>query len=317
VGTRSATVRLEPNETVECTFTNHLLPLTMLLSKAVNGPTSVTLPGGVGQVGYTVGYTNTNAISGTLTFVDSPSINVGAVACSTPGQVNVGAGLSGTQAVTCDVSIVPDRCAPITATLQNTVTATILPDALVPLDNSASAPPVTITVPPSDPTNPVCNPQFSVVLTKTVGLSALTCAATSNIMVPPGGVDVTYCYTVQNTGNITLSAHSLVDTPLGVILNNFAYDLLPGATTFVTATANITETTVNTATWTATHADPPGLASAMASATVLVEPPTAVRLSGVGVTASRTMLPWAGPLAIAALAGGLSLVFSQWYRRRR
>jgi hypothetical protein len=159
--------------------------------------------------------------------------------------------------------------------------------------------------------------QFSIALTKTVGLSPLTCAATSNIMVPPGGVDVTYCYTVQNTGNITLSAHSLVDTQLGGILNNFAYDLLPGATTFVTATANITETTVNTATWTATHADPPGLASAMASATVLVEPPTAVRLSGLGVAASRTILPWAGPLAIVALAGGLSLVFSRWYRRRR
>lgn len=159
--------------------------------------------------------------------------------------------------------------------------------------------------------------QFSIALTKTVGLSPLTCAATSNITVPPGGVDVTYCYTVQNTGNVTLSTHSLVDTPLGVILNNFAYDLLPGASAFVTTTANITETTINTATWTATHADPPGLASAMASATVLVEPPTAVRLGGVGVTASRTLLPWAGPLAIVALAGGLSLVFSRWYRRRR
>lgn len=316
VGTRTATIRLEPHETVECTFTNHLLPLAMLLSKSVNGPTSVTLPGGAGQIGYTVGYTNTNAISAIVTFVDSPSINAGSVACSTPGQVTLGAGLSGAQPVACDVSIVPDRCAPITATLQNTVTASIVPADMAPLDQSANAPPVTITVPPSDPTNPLCNPQFSVALTKTVGLSPSTCAATNNITVPPGGVDVTYCFTVENTGNITLSTHSLVDNQLGVILNNFPYSLLPGATAYVTATANITETTVNTATWTATHADPPGQASAMASATVVVEPPTAVGLTGVGIATSRTVLPWAAPLAVALLAAGLSLGLRWWHKRR-
>ncbi len=316
VGTRTATIQLEPNETVECTFTNHLLPLAMLLSKSVDGPTSVTLPGGVGQVGYTVGYTNTNIIAAALTFTDTPSIMPGLVSCSTPAPANLGAGLAGSQTVTCDVAIVPDRCAPITATLQNTVTASIVPEAWVPLENSASAPPVTITVPPSDPTNPVCNPQFSVVLTKTVGLSPLTCATTSSIIVPPGGVDVTYCFTVQNTGNITLSTHSLVDTQLGGILNNFAYELLPGASTFVTATANITETTVNTATWTATHADPPGLASAVASATVTVEPPTAVGLSGLRITADHTVLPWAGWLTIAALGAGLGLALRRWNKRR-
>ncbi len=317
VGTRTATIRLEPNETVECTFTNHLLPLAMLLSKAVNGPTSVTLPGGVGQVGYTVGYTNTNIIAAALTFTDTPSITSGLVSCSTPSPANLGAGLAGAQTVTCNVAITPDRCAPITATLQNTVTASIIPAELLPLNNSASAPPVTITVPPSDPTNPVCNPQFSVVLTKTVGLSPLACAATSSITVPPGGVDVTYCYTVQNTGNITLSTHSLVDTQLGGILNNFPYVLLPGASTFVTATANITETTVNTATWTATHADPPGMASAMASATVVVEPPTAVTLSAWRVTADRGPLPLGAPLAVLPIAAGLTLAAAWLSGRRR
>jgi hypothetical protein len=63
-------------------------------------------------------------------------------------------------------------------------------------------------------------PAPSLVLTKTVGLDPNVCATADNIIVPAGqgGTAVTYCYTVQNTGNITLTVQNLVDDQLGVLL---------------------------------------------------------------------------------------------------
>jgi hypothetical protein len=79
---------------------------------------------------------------------------------------------------------------------------------------------------------------------------------------------------VQNTGLITLTMHDLVDSELGVLLSGFSFDLVPGATTFITETANITVTTVNSATWTAGD----GIETVFDSdfATVNVEPPMPV-----------------------------------------
>lgn len=94
----------------------------------------------------------------------------------------------------------------------------------------------------------VVNP--SIELDMTVGLDANTCAQYDSITLPEG-MEVTYCYTVSNTGDITLPLHDLIDSELGILLDDFAYELLPGASTFITATAMITESTVNTATWTA------------------------------------------------------------------
>lgn len=97
-------------------------------------------------------------------------------------------------------------------------------------------------------------PPPSVVLTKTVGLDPAICASgdTLEVISGAGGVEVTYCYSVQNTGVFTLSNHDLVDDQLGTILSGFAYDLAPGASVWVTSTALLTEDTLNTATWTAT-----------------------------------------------------------------
>ena len=304
------TVNLDPGENISCTFTNQQLPLLLELSKDVNGPTSVTLPGGSGAVSYTVAYTSTAVVTGTAVFTDTPSIDLGAVTCSPLNPAQLGPGQSGSQVVDCAVTITPDRCVALEAILNNTVVADFTP-----LDGfGASAPPVTITVPPSDPNNPLCNPQFSIVLTKTVGLDPLTCAVDDMITVPSGGVDVTYCYTVQNTGNISMTVHDLVDTELGTILSSFPYTLTPGATHFVTATANIVTTTVNTATWTATSLDPTGVAGSTDSATVVVMPPTAVRLSGLTAGSGEASWPLTLPAALGAvLVAGIAL---GWRRRR-
>jgi hypothetical protein len=103
-------------------------------------------------------------------------------------------------------------------------------------------------------------------LTKTVGLDPNSCATTDNIIIPAGqgGTAVTYCFTVQNTGNITLSVQNLVDDHLGVLVGPDApFDVAPGTSDFYTVTTTITQTTVNSATWTAAsssgaHLDPTG-----------------------------------------------------------
>jgi hypothetical protein len=92
------------------------------------------------------------------------------------------------------------------------------------------------------------NPQIE--LTKTVGLNPGFCADTDEISVT-AGTEVTYCYTVENTGNVVLNIHDLVDSELGVLLDTFNYYLVPGASIFLTQEATINVTTVNTATWTA------------------------------------------------------------------
>ncbi|MEW5986508.1 MAG: hypothetical protein AB1791_07745 [Chloroflexota bacterium] len=106
-------------------------------------------------------------------------------------------------------------------------------------------------------------------LDKTVGTDPGACATGDTITVP-AGTDVTYCYEVTNTGTITLTTHDLVDSELGVILSGFPYNLVPGASAFLTVTVQINQTTVNTATWTA-HDDSGGSAEASDSATVNVE----------------------------------------------
>ncbi len=107
--------------------------------------------------------------------------------------------------------------------------------------------PVTLTV-ASLPNTP------SIILTKTVGTEANVCADSASISVLQGE-DVYYCYTVENTGDITLTAHTLWDDQLGTI-DSFSADLAPGATMQLTATAAIVTDTMNTAVWTATHGIP-------------------------------------------------------------
>ncbi len=98
-------------------------------------------------------------------------------------------------------------------------------------------------------------PNPAITLAKTVGTDPLVCATTDEITVP-AGTDVTYCYEVTNTGDVTLNLHDLDDSELGNLLSGLSYALAPGASAFVTETATINVTTVNTATWTAYNGSP-------------------------------------------------------------
>jgi stress-induced morphogen len=110
----------------------------------------------------------------------------------------------------------------------------------------------------------------TIAFTKTVGTDSAICASTDEITVGPNTA-VTYCYEVTNTGPTALSRHDLVDSALGTILNGFSYALEPQASAFLTQTVLITETTVNTATWTAYNPGPVDVATDTDSATVWVE----------------------------------------------
>lgn len=93
--------------------------------------------------------------------------------------------------------------------------------------------------------------QLSLSLAMTVGTDPAVCAALQTLHLPVGGGDVTYCYEVTNTGDMTLSRHTLVDAQLGTLLLHFPFNLGPGASFFLTFTETITMTTVSSATWTA------------------------------------------------------------------
>jgi hypothetical protein len=125
--------------------------------------------------------------------------------------------------------------------------------------------------------NIACSGVPAISMAKTVGIVDTECATTDAIEVAPG-TTVYYCYEVTNTGDITFELHDLVDDELGTILSGFAFTLGPGASvnTFdagVTASAVITDTTINTATWTAFPAlGGSAVATDTATVTVVVPP---------------------------------------------
>ncbi|MGQ9815835.1 MAG: Ig-like domain-containing protein, partial [Candidatus Roseilinea sp.] len=93
----------------------------------------------------------------------------------------------------------------------------------------------------------------SIVITKTVGTAPGVCATTTEITVTTG-TTVYYCYAVENTGNITLTEHSLDDSVLGTILSGFVYTLTPGSSidtvaAGLTISQVVTQTVTNVAEW--------------------------------------------------------------------
>ncbi|MCP4591569.1 MAG: DUF11 domain-containing protein, partial [bacterium] len=94
---------------------------------------------------------------------------------------------------------------------------------------------------PSDP---------AIELTKTVGITPGVCAATDVITVT-SGTAVTYCYHVENTGNVSFAFHDLEDDQLGTLLANFPQVLLPGGTYEHLETTTIMASVLNQGTWTA------------------------------------------------------------------
>lgn len=120
-------------------------------------------------------------------------------------------------------------------------------------------------------------------LEKTVGTDPNVCATTNNLNID-AETDVTYCYEVTNSGTVTLTIHDLDDSELGSLLTDFPFVLAPGASAFLTETATISSTTVNTATWTAANAGPTDVVTATASATVTVG-----ELPGTGISLTKTV----------------------------
>jgi hypothetical protein len=109
-----------------------------------------------------------------------------------------------------------------------------------------------------------------ITLIKTVGSDPEFCGQSNSIDVP-AGTQVTYCFDVTNSGTVTLTQHELVDSELGLLLDD-TYPLVPGASRTITATAAIETTTVNTATWTAFNLGPTDVVTSSDWATVTVVP---------------------------------------------
>lgn len=150
-------------------------------------------------------------------------------------------------------------------------------------------------------------PTPAIAVTKTVGLDPANCALSNLLLVGQSNTDVTYCYAVRNTGNISLTTHEVYDDKLGLLLSGPEL-LQPGATYWFTKTTNIAEAVTNVVTWTAST-EAGQMASATASATV-TEAPTDVGLSAFrgGSAGTRWWLP------VAVLAGAATFF---WVRRRR
>lgn len=111
-------------------------------------------------------------------------------------------------------------------------------------------------------------------LTKTVWLNPdLTqCAPSSVYTTTTNPAWPRYCYTVLNTGNVTLPLHSLVDSELGTIFSGAAVDLGPGQSYFTTTqvTSGVTQTVSNVGTWTASVGGVD--ATGVATATLVITP---------------------------------------------
>jgi hypothetical protein len=152
-----------------------------------------------------------------------------------------------------------------------------------------------------------CNAsQPAITLMKTVGTVPGVCSDTTEITVSPGTM-VYYCYTVTNTGNVTLNLHNLVDDSLGTIFSGLNYALTPGSSVNTVAAglsiaAVINTTTTNTATWTAYNVGA-AQTTAQASATVIVEETD---------KAIPTLSEW-GMIIMSLLLGGTAI----WMIRRR
>lgn len=93
----------------------------------------------------------------------------------------------------------------------------------------------------------------SLAMTMTVGLTPAGCATTDTLTLTEP-TDITYCYQVTNTGDLTLQTHDLEDSELGTLLDDFAFPLAPGETTLMTTTTTISATVTSTGIWTATTA---------------------------------------------------------------
>jgi hypothetical protein len=151
----------------------------------------------------------------------------------------------------------------------------------------------------------------SIALTKTVGTDPASCATTTSISADYGST-VYYCYTVVNTGNVTLTHHTVTDSVLGTVLGpGFVYSLAPSASAFITESyVLMTNTVTNDALWTAYISGTNTVATATASATV-TGLPTDVSLSNMAGQTSGSFVLIALMAGLVLLAGAVMVVRRQ------
>ena len=90
----------------------------------------------------------------------------------------------------------------------------------------------------------------SIKVSKTVGTEPSKCADKAEITAQ-ANEQVVYCYTVENTGQVTLTSHDVWDSQFGALLEDSHFDLAPGAIGLFTITAEITESIQTSVTWVA------------------------------------------------------------------
>ena len=114
---------------------------------------------------------------------------------------------------------------------------------------------------------------------KTVSIEGIKprCTTVAEMKVPVG-TTIVYCYTVRNNNTQAVTSHSLVDSHLGQLLTNAAFNLAPGATYSTTFTQTLSVTTTNVATWTAIVA--PAETNLLAPLAITAQKAATVRIAG-------------------------------------
>lgn len=70
-------------------------------------------------------------------------------------------------------------------------------------------------------------------------------SSSSSFQPTSGWKGVVYCYTLVNTGEVTLTYHTLMNDKLGLLLDNTAQEVAPGASFSTTVTQTLTVSVTN------------------------------------------------------------------------
>ena len=126
----------------------------------------------------------------------------------------------------------------------------------------------------------------SFAFTKTVGTDPSQCDPVQQQITVKQGDTVVYCYKITNTGTVSLTTHTLVDSVLGPITIPNPITVPPGGMFFITKAVQLTGSITNIATWTSTdiNGDPSvsNASTSEAAARVIPNAP-APTLSDVGI----------------------------------
>ena len=160
---------------------------------------------------------------------------------------------------------------------------------------------------------PGANLPVGVALTKTVGLWPETgnpvCALSDAISVT-AGTEVAYCYRATNTGEYTLTTHTLVDSAFGPLFSQMPQELLPGET-FEYITSRVeTQTNVSVGTWTGWYSAT--FAAASSDVTTVTIPGPIITPTPSPGSATLMILPGSAqtyftqPITVAVMISGVS-----------